>query len=111
MAEMNHPLLRRQARRRAQRLAPRQGVDCRGRRLGAVTGVLPHVLHHIGPLAGAALLAGAGGKLLFAVAGFVLSGDMTFAEEKNDELLAAGRRFTRARRGFGAERPRLPKGG
>ena len=40
---------------------------------GAVTGVLPHVLHHVGPLAGAALLAGAGGKLLFAAIGFVLS--------------------------------------
>jgi hypothetical protein len=40
---------------------------------GAVTGVLPHVLHHVGPLAGAALLAGAGGKLLFGAVGFVLS--------------------------------------
>lgn len=38
---------------------------------GAFTGVLPHVLHHVGPLAGAALLAGAGGKLLFAAIGFV----------------------------------------
>jgi hypothetical protein len=33
---------------------------------GVVTGLAPHVLHHVGPLAGAALLAGAGGKLLFA---------------------------------------------
>lgn len=33
---------------------------------GAVLGVLPHVLHHVGPLAGAALLAGTGGRLLFA---------------------------------------------
>lgn len=32
---------------------------------GAVTGVAPHVLHHVGPLAGAALLAGAGGQILF----------------------------------------------
>lgn len=32
---------------------------------GAVTGVAPHVLHHVGPLAGAALLAGAGGRILF----------------------------------------------
>jgi len=38
---------------------------------GAVLGVLPHVLHHVGPLAGAALLAGAGGKALFAAIGFV----------------------------------------
>ncbi len=38
---------------------------------GAVTGLAPHVLHHVGPLAGAALLAGAGGTLLFAAIGFV----------------------------------------
>lgn len=38
---------------------------------GAFTGVLPHVLHHVGPLAGAALLAGAGGALLFGAIGFV----------------------------------------
>ena len=38
---------------------------------GAVTGVLPHVLHHVGPLAGAALLAGAAGRVLFAAIGFV----------------------------------------
>ena len=34
-------------------------------------GLLPHVLHHVGPLAGAALLAGASGIFLFAVIGFV----------------------------------------
>jgi len=33
---------------------------------GVLTGVAPHVLHHVGPLAGAAFLAGAGGRLLFA---------------------------------------------
>jgi hypothetical protein len=33
---------------------------------GAFIGVLPHVLHHVGPLAGAALLAGAAGTALFA---------------------------------------------
>lgn len=38
---------------------------------GAFIGLLPHVLHHVGPLAGAALLAGAGGTLLFAAIGFV----------------------------------------
>ena len=38
---------------------------------GAFTGVLPHVLHHVGPLAGAALLAGATGRLLFAALGVV----------------------------------------
>ena len=38
---------------------------------GGFTGLLPHVLHHVGPLAGAALLAGAGGQALFAAIGFV----------------------------------------
>lgn len=40
---------------------------------GVVIGVAPHVLHHAGPLAGAALLAGAGGKLLFGAIGFAIS--------------------------------------
>ena len=40
---------------------------------GAVIGVAPHVLHHVGPLAGAALLAGTGGRLLFAGIAFVVS--------------------------------------
>ena len=38
---------------------------------GAFIGLAPHVLHHVGPLAGAALLAGTGGTLLFAALGFV----------------------------------------
>jgi hypothetical protein len=38
---------------------------------GGFIGLLPHVLHHIGPLAGAALLAGAGGQALFAAIGFI----------------------------------------
>ena len=38
---------------------------------GGFIGLLPHVLHHVGPLAGAALLAGVGGQLLFAAIGFV----------------------------------------
>jgi len=40
---------------------------------GAFIGILPHVLHHVGPLAGAALLAGAGGTALFAAIGIVVS--------------------------------------
>lgn len=40
---------------------------------GALTGVAPHVLHHVGPLAGAAFLAGAGGQLLFAGIALVVS--------------------------------------
>jgi hypothetical protein len=39
----------------------------------AVLGTAPHVLHHVGPLAGAALLAGATGKLLFGALGFLLA--------------------------------------
>ena len=38
-----------------------------------VTGIAPHVLHHVGPLAGAALLAGAGGKAIFFALGLLLS--------------------------------------
>ena len=38
---------------------------------GGFIGLLPHVLHHVGPLAGAALLAGATGRTLFAAIGFV----------------------------------------
>ena len=34
-------------------------------------GLLPHVLHHVGPLAGAALFAGVGGTLLFGAIGLV----------------------------------------
>ena len=39
----------------------------------AVVGAAPHVLHHVGPLAGAALLAGATGRLLFGALGFLLA--------------------------------------
>lgn len=41
--------------------------------VGVVAGIAPHVLHHAGPIAGAALLAGAGGTFLFGVIGFVLT--------------------------------------
>lgn len=34
-------------------------------------GVLPHALHHAGPLAGAALLAGTGGSLFFGAIGLL----------------------------------------
>lgn len=40
---------------------------------GIVAGIAPHVLHHVGPLAGAALLAGAGGKAIFFALGLLLS--------------------------------------
>lgn len=41
--------------------------------LGAASGVAPHVLHHVGPLVGTALVAGAGGTLLFGVLGLAAS--------------------------------------
>ncbi len=41
--------------------------------LGALGGLAPHVLHHIGPLVGTALVAGAGGTALFGVLGLALS--------------------------------------
>lgn len=39
--------------------------------LAGFLGLLPHVLHHVGPLAGAALFAGAAGSALFAALGFI----------------------------------------
>ena len=40
---------------------------------GAVVGIAPHVLHHVGPLVGTALVSGAGGTALFGVAGLLAS--------------------------------------
>lgn len=52
---------------------------------GAILGLAPHVLHHVGFLAGTALVAGSGGTLLFAVVGFAASVPM---------LLRLKRRFS-----------------
>lgn len=41
--------------------------------VGVVMGLLPHVLHHVGILAGTALVAGSGGTALFGVLGLVAS--------------------------------------
>lgn len=41
--------------------------------VGTVAGIVPHVLHHVGPIAGAALLTGVGGSILFGAIGFVLT--------------------------------------
>ncbi|MEV0901613.1 hypothetical protein [Actinoplanes sp. NPDC049802] len=41
--------------------------------IGAVVGLAPHLLHHIGPLAGTALIAGAGGTALFGALGLLAS--------------------------------------
>ena len=39
----------------------------------AVLGAAPHVLHHVGPLAGAAVLAGVSGELLFGALGLLVA--------------------------------------
>ncbi|MET3948348.1 hypothetical protein ABIB49_003069 [Arthrobacter sp. UYCu512] len=41
--------------------------------LGFVVGLLPHILHHIGLLAGTALVAGSGGTALFGALGLLAS--------------------------------------
>lgn len=41
--------------------------------VGAVLGLAPHVLHHVGFIAGSALVTGAGGSILFYALGLVLS--------------------------------------
>jgi hypothetical protein len=41
--------------------------------LGTVSGLLPHVLHHIGLLAGVALVTGLGGTILFGLIGLAAS--------------------------------------
>lgn len=38
---------------------------------GVVVGVAPHVLHHVGPLVGTALIAGTGGTVLFGALGLL----------------------------------------
>lgn len=43
---------------------------------GTVSGIAPHVLHHVGPLAGAAILAGTGGRVLFFLLGLGLASPM-----------------------------------
>lgn len=43
---------------------------------GTVSGVAPHVLHHIGPLAGAAVLAGTAGRVLFFLIGLAVATPM-----------------------------------
>lgn len=41
--------------------------------VGVVTGLVPHLLHHVSLLAGTALVAGSGGTALFGVVGLVAS--------------------------------------
>jgi hypothetical protein len=41
--------------------------------IGMAMGLLPHILHHVGFLAGTALVAGSGGTALFGALGFLFS--------------------------------------
>ncbi|MGN9812895.1 hypothetical protein ACTMSW_26525 [Micromonospora sp. BQ11] len=49
--------------------ARRRGRWSLGAALGGLMGLAPHLLHHVGLLAGTALLAGIGGTVLFGVLG------------------------------------------
>lgn len=40
--------------------------------LGTVSGIAPHVLHHVGPIAGAAIVSGSTGTVVFGLLGFLL---------------------------------------
>jgi MFS family permease len=48
-------------------------VAAAGSLAAGALGAAPHVLHHAGPFAGAALLGGAAGSLLFGALGFALA--------------------------------------
>lgn len=41
--------------------------------IGAISGIAPHVLHHVGPIAGAAFLTGIEGSALFGALGLALT--------------------------------------
>ena len=41
--------------------------------IGVISGVAPHVLHHVGPLAGAAIVTGGAGTALFGALGLIAS--------------------------------------
>jgi len=56
---------------------------------GAVIGVAPHVLHHVGPLAGAAILAGTGGRLLFFAVGLGVATPMLWRLHRRFRTWAA----------------------
>ena len=47
--------------------------DAAGTVIGAIMGVLPHVLHHVGLIAGTALVAGTGGTAVFFALGLLFS--------------------------------------
>lgn len=78
MDAASHPAARP---RRTQAISPLDGAPglAERARLGisavgaALLGLAPHVVHHAGPLAGAALFAGVGGSLLFGALGFLVA--------------------------------------
>ena len=79
MADLDTPARDRTS---SQRDGPRRSIGIRVARTvrhalpgatGGVAGLAPHVLHHVGLLAGTAVVAGSGGTLLFAVLGLVAS--------------------------------------
>ena len=57
--------------------------------LGTVAGITPHVLHHIGPVAGAAILTGTEGSVLFGVIGFGLTVPLLLRLKKRFSTWAA----------------------
>lgn len=60
--------------------------------IGTIAGVTPHVLHHIGPIAGTALLTGMERSFLFGAIGFVLTLPAPAAEATFRLLAGAGYR-------------------
>ncbi len=57
--------------------APRRGLGIRLRvalagAIGAASGIAPHVLHHVGPIAGAAVVSGLTGTVVFGAIGLLL---------------------------------------
>lgn len=57
--------------------------------IGTVAGLAPHLLHHVGPIAGAAVLTGTEGSLLFGIAGFLLTVPMLVRLKKRFGTWAA----------------------
>ena len=57
--------------------------------VGTVAGITPHVLHHIGPIAGAAILTGSEGSALFGAIGFALTLPMLIRLKKRFDSWAA----------------------
>ncbi len=68
--------------------------------IAAISGIAPHVLHHAGPLAGTAILVGAGGTILFGVAGFALSIPMLLRLRRRFGLQSSSRAQRQHRRPF-----------